>query len=310
MRILVTRRIYPSAIAMLKDAGFEVVSFESNKPLDPIYLSENIDKFDGILTCISEKIDSEIILKAKGKLKIISNMAVGLDNIDVRAASESGIRVFNTPDVVTGPTADMTLALAFTLIRKIKESDEFVRKGEWKAWDPEIFIGRNFSSLTWGIIGYGNIGKAVAKRLSGFGMKIIFNDPEVDRPDEFASDADIPELLGTSDIISLHMPLTEKTAWFVDSEKLNCMKNTSILINMARGGVVNTIDLINALRNKKIAGAALDVFDPEPVTGTNEILSFDNVIITPHIGTATLECRREMAEMAARNIIENLKLAI
>jgi glyoxylate reductase len=307
MRVLITRKINSSAKELLEKAGFEVISFDVNKPLDPQYISENIDKFDCILTCVSERIDRNIMLKAKGRLKIISNMAVGLDNIDVESAEELGIKVFNTPGVVTGPTADLTLSVAFALLRKVTEADIFVRKGEWKAWDPEIFIGRNFSSLVWGIVGYGNIGRAVAKRLSGFGMSIIFYDPVEIRSDSFAKYTGVEQLLITSDVISLHLPLSDTTRDFFNLEKFRLMKKDALLINMARGGVVNSSDLLETLKQKRIAGAALDVFSPEPIPFGHEILSFNNVILTPHIGTATVECRKEMAEYAAKNIITNSK---
>ena len=211
MRVLITRKINISAKALLEQAGLEVIAFDINEPLDPKYLADNIDKFDAILTCVSEKIDKSLIIKSKGRLKIISNMAVGMDNIDVVSANEFGIKVFNTPGVVTGPTADLTLSIAFALLRKVKEADTFVRKGFWKSWDPEIFVGRNFSSLVWGIVGYGNIGKAVAKRLNGFGMQILFYDPVQKKSDNISVCTGIEELLAKSDVISLHLPLTEDT---------------------------------------------------------------------------------------------------
>lgn len=306
MRVLITRKINFSAKALLEKAGLEVISFDTNEPLDPKYLVENIDKFDAILTCVSEKIDRSLILKSRDHLKIISNMAVGLDNIDVVSANEFGIKVFNTPGVVTGPTADLTLSIAFALLRKVKEADIFVRKGLWKSWDPEIFVGRNFSSLVWGIVGYGNIGKAVAKRLSGFGMQILFYDPVQKKSDHISVSTGIEELLTKSDVISLHLPLTEDTTNFFDLQKFQLMQKDAILINMARGGVVKSSDLLETLKQKGIAGAALDVFSPEPIPFGSDILSFDNVLLTPHIGTATVECRREMAEFAAKNIINNL----
>lgn len=308
MRVLITRKIAGSAKELLVNAGFEVVSFDINEPLDPQYLIKNIDQFDYILTCVSERIDKTIMLNSKGRLKIISNMAVGLDNIDVDSAKELGIKVFNTPGVVTGPTADLTLSIAFALLRKVREADKFVREGKWKAWDPEIFLGRNFSSLVWGIVGYGNIGKAVAKRLSGFEMKIFFYDLIETRTDNIAEYSEINKLLNNSDVISLHLPLTVGTKNFFDLEKFRLMKKDAILINMARGGVVNSDDLIETLKQKGIAGAALDVFSPEPIPSGDEILSFDNVLLTPHIGTGTVECRKEMAEFAAKNIINNLKI--
>lgn len=306
MRILITRKIQYSAKKMLEDAGFEVISFDINKPLDPQYLHENIDKFDGVLTCVSERIDRNILLKANGRLRVISNMAVGLDNIDVECAESLGIKVFNTPGVVTGPTADMTIAMAFALLRKIKEADNFVREGLWKAWDPEIFLGRNFSSLVWGIVGYGNIGKAVAKRLNGFGMKILFYDPIKYKNDNIARYVEIDNLLKESDVISLHLPLNQETKDFFNHKKFGLMKNDAILVNMARGGVVSSDDLLETLKHRRIAGAALDVFAPEPLPYGHELLTLENVILTPHIGTATIECRKEMAEFAAKNIINNI----
>ncbi len=306
MRILITRKINPSAKILLEKACLEVTSFDINEPLDPKYLTDNIDKFDAILTCVSEKVDRSLILRSKKRLKIISNMAVGLDNIDVVSADEFGIKVFNTPGVVTGPTADLTVSLAFALLRKVKEADMFVREGLWKAWDPEIFVGRNFSSLVWGIVGYGNIGKAVAKRLSGFGMDILFYDPVENISDNISVYTGIDELLTKSDVISLHLPLTEDTKDFFDMRKFRLMRKEAILVNMARGGVVKSSDLLETLKQKGIAGAALDVFAPEPIPIRNEILTFDNVLLTPHIGTATVECRKEMAEYAAKNIINNL----
>lgn len=308
MKVLITRKISASAIQMLVNAGFEVVSIDKNEPLSSQYLIDNISAFDGILTCVSEKIDRSLMIHANGRLKIISNMAVGLDNIDVASAIEFGIKVFNTPGVVTGPTADLTVAVAFSLLRKINQADNFVRDGLWKAWDPEIFVGRNFSSLVWGIIGYGNIGKAVARRLNGFDMRVLFYDPVQKNSDTIARFTEIDELLGTSDIVSLHLPLTESTKNFFNIEKFRMMRKDSLLINMARGGVVNSRDLIESLRDKIIAGAGLDVYAPEPILPDDEILNFKNVLFTPHIGTATIECRREMAEFAAKNIIDNLKI--
>jgi lactate dehydrogenase-like 2-hydroxyacid dehydrogenase len=308
MRVLISRKIHVSAKNLLENAGFEVVSFDTNKPLDPQYILNNIDKFDGILTCVSERIDRTIMSKANGRLKIISNMAVGLDNIDLVSANELGILVYNTPVVVTGPTADLTITMAFALLRKIIQADHFVRNGLWKAWDPEIFLGVNFSSLTWGIVGYGNIGKAVAKRLSGFEMEVLCYDPIEQMSDNYAQYTGIEELLNKCDVISLHLPLNSDTKNFFNLGKFRMMKKDAILVNMARGGVVNSSDLTEALSQKIIGGAALDVFDPEPIPAENKILSFDNVLLSPHIGTATIQCRKEMAELAAQNIINNLKL--
>jgi glyoxylate reductase len=307
MRVLITRKIHLSAKLLLEAAGFEVVTFMNNEPLDPHYLNHNIDKFDAVLTCVSEKINRELIVKSKSRLKIISNMAVGLDNIDVESAREFGIRVYNTPDVVTGPTADMTIAMAFALLRKLSDADKFIRNGYWKAWDPEIFLGRNFNSLVWGILGYGNIGKAVAKRLVGFDMKVLFYDPLFCKSDDIAISKSLIQILEESDIVSLHLPLNKETQNLINLDKLKIMKRDSVILNMARGGIINSDDLLTALEKRIIAGAALDVFAPEPIPAGNRILLLQNVLLTPHIGTATVECRKEMAEYAAMNIINNLK---
>ena len=308
MKILIARKIHSSARTLLEAAGFDVVSFNENIPLDPHYLLKHVDQYDGILTCVSEKIDRDLLIKARVRLKIISNMAVGLDNIDVESAKEFGIIVCNTPDVVTGPTADMTITLAFSLLRKIKEADIFVRLGYWKAWDPEIFLGRNFDSLSWGIIGYGKIGKAVAKRLNCFGIEVSFYDPQFSKSDSFAKAKSLDQILLESDVVSLHLPLKKETENLISHNKLLLMKSDAILINMSRGGIVNSNDLIYALEKKIISGAALDVYAPEPIPMDNKILELPNILLTPHIGTGTVECRKEMAELAAKNIVNNLKL--
>ena len=305
-KILVTRRIHPEAISMLRGAGLEIKYFDVNQLLDQTILLEIIPGFDAILTCVTDKLHSDILTLAP-KLRVISNMAAGLDNIDVRFAKSKGIQVFNTPDVVTASTADMTLTIAFALMRKIIASHTFVINGEWKGWDPEIFLGRTFSALTWGIVGFGKIGKAVAKRLTGFEIPVLYFDPVENSAIDNATKTDLSILLKKSDVVSLHIPLTQQTHCFFDWEKFSLMKPSAYFINMARGGVINQIHLVKALRENIIAGAALDVFDPEPIPIDHEILTLNNVIFTPHIGTATQECRREMAILAAKNIINYFK---
>jgi len=308
MRILVTRKIHPKAVELLT-SRYEVDYIAKNEPLAYDFLIGNAEKYQGILCCVSEKIDADFLWTARTNLKIISNMAAGLDNIDVKTALSLGIEVRNTPDVVTECTADFTLALALSLLRKIPRAQDYIRCNKWISWDPEIFLGRNLQDLTWGIIGLGRIGRAVAKRLIAFGCHLIYHDPYVtlDSTQDGLVElkkSTLNELLRLSDIISLHVPLTRETACLINSKSLERMKKTALLINMARGGVVNTFDLITTLKNKEIGGIAFDVFDPEPLTGNHEIFQFDNVIITPHIGTATEECRRDMAVMAAKNIVD------
>jgi len=307
MKVLVTRRMHPDAVDILQKAGFEVTYHNVNSPMDKTLLRKILPDHDAVLTCITDEINPEVLHAAADKLKVVSNMAAGLDNIDVALARMLGIKVFNTPNVVTDSTADLTITLAFALLRKMNTTRNFIAGGKWKGWDPEIFVGRTFSRLSWGIIGFGNIGKAVAKKLSGFEMEVWFCNPGINEPNPYAIEKGLDALLTEADIVSLHIPLNTATINFMDKGKINRMKPSSYLINTSRGKIVNSEDLTEALRNKKIAGAAMDVFDPEPVPAGHEILTFDNVILTPHIGTATLECRREMAMEAAANIINYFK---
>jgi len=311
MKILITRRIDQSAVSLLK-RHFEVNYINENKPLDRNFLLNHIKNYEGVLCCISEKFDAELLNLAKTRLKVISNMAAGIDNIEVKVARELGIEVFNTPVVVTESTADLTLALALALIRKLDAAQIYIKNNKWIAWDPEIFLGRTLNSLTWGIVGFGQIGQAVAKRIFGFGVKVLYNDPYIDInclngyiP---VHKATLDNILLKSDVVSLHIPLTKETTQLINLEKFKRMKKSAFLINMARGKIVNTRDLISALELKEISGAAFDVFDPEPLSGNHEIFKFNNVVITPHIGTATIDCRRKMALLAAKNIINFFKL--
>ena len=311
MKILVTRRISNNAIARLK-SSFEVDYIAQNKPLDRSYLMAHLKDYDGVLCCVSERIDAGVMLGATPRLKAISNMAVGLDNIDLPRAKELGIRVFNTPGIVTDSTADMTVALGLSLIRDIANAFQYVKNSEWRGWDPEIFIGRTIQGLHWGIIGFGAIGQAVARRVHGFGARIIYYDPykNIDLIGNGipVAKVDLNKLLGTADIISLHVPLEEATTNLIGPRQFGEMKNKPVFINMARGKVVDTAALLEALERGRIAGAALDVFDPEPLDGGHEILKMKNVITTPHIGTATRECRELMALRAAENLIDFFEL--
>jgi glyoxylate reductase len=307
MKVLITRRIHREAVELLTSC-FDVDYIDKNEPLSRKFLIDNIRKYQGILCCVSEKFDADLLLLARTNLKIISNMAAGLDNIDAKTAYSLGIEVRNTAEVVTECTADFTLALALSLLRKVPQAQDYIRLNKWISWDPEIFLGRNLRDLTWGIVGLGKIGQAVARRLFGFGCHLLYYDPYVTL--DFLQNGlvelkktSLQELLKASDIISLHVPLTEETTYLINSDAFKTMKKTALLINMARGRVVNTSDLVTALKNCEIAGAALDVFDPEPLSGDHDILRFDNIIVTPHIGTASEECRRDMAVTAAKNIV-------
>jgi glyoxylate reductase len=286
---------------------FDVDYIAINEPLSYNFLLDNIYKYDGVLSTITEKFDEGIMQASKKKLKIISNMAVGMDNIDLKAADKFGIKVFNTPDVVTDSTADFTIALGLSFLRQVIDSNLFIKENKWKKWDPEIFNGRSLRNFSWGIIGFGRVGKAVAERLKGFGVKIYYYD--VNKVNDlsnfdFVEFLEFDKLLNFSDVISIHIPLNEYTRNLINYSAFQKMSKKPLVINMARGAVLNSIDLIKALQEGLISGAALDVFDPEPISADHPILKFKNVLITPHIGTATIECRRDMAITAAKNIIK------
>lgn len=308
-RIFITRRLPPIAKELLSK-HFIVDSSEENTPLPLPKLGEIVATYDGILTTVSEKITSELL--ADSSLQVISNYAVGLDNIDLAAAQQKGITVYNTPDVVTESTADMTFALLLAFVRKTRTAQDFVKSNEWNAWNPELFLGEELFGKIIGIIGFGKIGQAVARRAIGFGMQVVYYNRSTKRIDnEFpasrVSQVDFASLLVQSDYISVHVPLTQETKNLIGKKEFIQMKKKPILLNLARGGVVNTDDLVEALRTKLIRGACLDVTYPEPLSGSHPLCQLDNCLIVPHIGTATVECRQAMAKIAAENIIRHFQ---
>jgi glyoxylate reductase len=287
---------------------FEVYCSDKNEPYPNHKLADVVTDYDAVLATVSEKFDKKL-LKQKKNLKIISNYAVGLDNIDVKYAQSVGITVYNTPDVVTNSTADLTFAILLSLIRKISFASEFVRKGKWKAWDPELFLGEELSGKVFGILGFGKIGQAVAQRAVGFGLNIIYYNRSKKDVDSFFSSyvrpVSLNELLETSDYLSIHLPLTDETEGFINMHTINRMEKKPIVLNIARGGIIDTDDLVEALKSGKIRGAGLDVTSPEPLPGDHPLCHLDNCIVVPHIGTATQECRNNMARLAAQNIINH-----
>lgn len=304
MKLLITRRIAPEAVELLR-SDHDVTYVERNEALPRAYLLEHLPAFDGVLTCLTERIDAELLDRCAGRLQAVSNMAVGLDNIDVARARELGIAVYNTPDVVTDSTADLTVGLYLALARKVQPAFDFIRQDRWGGWDPEIFCGRTMRGLVWGIVGLGKIGRAVCERVAAFGCEVVYADPATDVAEVSGTPVvrlPLDDLMARADVVSVHPPLTEGTRHLIDARALRLMKPDAVLVNMARGPVVHSGDLVQVLREGRIAGAALDVFDPEPIRGDHPVLSLPGVIVTPHIGTATVECRREMAVSAARNL--------
>jgi lactate dehydrogenase-like 2-hydroxyacid dehydrogenase len=256
-------------------------------------------------------VDSELLDAAGPGLKVISNYAVGYDNIDVAAATARGIPVGNTPGVLTETTADLAFALLMAGARRIGEGAEYVKAGEWGAWRKTMPLGRDVHRATLGIIGMGRIGRAVARRATGFDMRVIYYDPYCD-PDKapfigVGLHCELDELLAEADFVSLHVPLNEETRHLIDARALGLMKPTAILVNSARGPVVDTDALYDALAANQIAGAALDVTDPEPLPSDHKLLSLSNCLVVPHMGSATVVTRDRMAVLAAENLLAGLR---
>lgn len=304
--IYVTRRIPQAAIDLLS-SYFDVSVNPFDRNLRRAELLEHVKDSDAILCLLSDCIDRSVI-DAAHRLKCISNYAVGFNNIDVEYASKQGIVVCNTPKVLTETTADLTWALIMSCARRIVESDSFLRSGEFKGWEPMLLMGADVHHKTLGIIGLGRIGQAVAKRASGFGMKVLAYDPSLPEDHNTAlwKSTNLQTLLREADFVSLHVPLTEKTQHMIGPGELKLMKRGAILINTSRGAVINESALIEALRQNRIAAAGLDVYEKEPYI-PQDLLELKNVVLLPHIGSATTETRTAMGIMAAQNAIAVLK---
>ena len=272
-------------------------------------LLQHIRGVDGLLCLLTDKIDGEVMDEAGPQLKVISNFAVGFDNIDVPAATARKISVGNTPDVLTDATADFAFALLMAVARRIPEAERYVHEGKWKTWGPMTLLGVDIKGATLGLVGLGRIGKAVARRALGFDMRVIYYDPTEKKrePNLKATRVDFETLLAESDFISLHTPLTPDTRHMIDAEAFSRMKSNAVLINTARGPVVDPDALYEALKEKRIFGAGLDVTEPEPLPMDSPLLALDNVIIVPHIASASTYSRDQMSWMAAQNLIAGLK---
>ncbi len=272
---------------------------------------ERVKGVDGILSLLTDTIDAEVMDTAGPSLKVISNCAVGVDNIAVAEATKRGIPVGNTPGILTDTTADFAFALLMAAARRVVEGDKFVRAGKWKTWGPTLLLGQDVYRATLGIVGFGRIGKAVARRARGFDMKVLYfdplatNDPEAEMLQ--AQKVDLDTLLRESDFVSLHTPLTLETRHLINADALARMKPTAILINTARGPVVDSEALYHALKAGVIACAALDVTEPEPLSPDSPLLTLDNIVVVPHIASASRATRGKMTQMAAENLIAGLK---
>ena len=302
--IAVTRKIPEAGLRPLREAG-DLRLWPDDLPPDTEQLADLLRGCDGALTMVTDRIDSAL-LDAAPSLRVVSTFAVGYDNIDVPAATARGIAVCNTPGVLTESTADAAFSLLLAAARRIPEGIDYVRNGEWRAWSPMVLLGHDIHGATLGIIGMGRIGQAVARRARGFGMRILYHNRRRDRDAERelgATYAPLDELLGEADFVTLHVALNAETRHLIGARELGLMRREAILINAARGPVVDTDALVTALRAGTIAGAALDVTDPEPLPTAHPLVGLPNAIVVPHTASSTIATRDKMATMAAQNLL-------
>ncbi len=308
-KVFVTRLIPAEGIQLIEQNAQTEVWPERGPPPRDVLL-DKVKGVGGILSMLSDKIDAEVMDAAGPDLKVISNYAVGIDNIDVAEASSRGIVVGNTPGVLTETTADVAWALILGGARRVGEAHDYIRKGKWIQWEPMELLGLDVFDKTLGVIGMGAIGQATARRAKGFNMKVIYYDHK-SRPElgesSGAEMVSFEEVLTQSDFLSLNCPLTDVTRGLIGAKELAMMKDTAILVNTARGPVVDSGALYKALKEGTIAYAALDVTDPEPINMDNPLLELDNCLMIPHIGSASVATRTKMSMMAATNLLEGLK---
>ena len=317
-KIYITRKVPQTLPNILKKAGFIVEMYgHSDRTMPRQEMLKKIKGCVGVITLLTDRVNEEFLKAAGPQLKVVSNYAVGFDNIDLAVCAKYKVKVGNTPcEEVNEAVAEMAMAMILSLSRRLPEADRFVREGKYKIWDPALMVGPSLSGKTLGIVGLGRIGLGLAHRaVDGFGSKLIYSD--VKRNLDFekkhkAKFVTFEKLLKTADFISLHVPLLKSTLHLISTRQFKIMKKGAVLINTARGPVVDELALLKALKSKQIGGAALDVFECEPaidcIPSDNIKLSdFDNVIMTPHIATATIEAREKMAELAAMNIVQAVK---
>jgi glyoxylate reductase len=304
-KIYVTRDQPGTALTELQNL-YDVTINLKDHPVSKRVLIEQVEGVSGIIACVGDQIDGEVMDASGGTLQAVCNAIVGYDNVDLAAATERGICVTNTPGVLTETVADLTFGLILSVARNITSADRYIRTGNWHGWGPKQFLGVDVYGKTLGIVGLGRIGYAVAKRARGFNMKLLFYDvyrnPEREKQYGLTFTS-LDRLLQQSDYVSIHVPLLPQTRHFISKRELDLMKDTAFLINTSRGPVVNEKDLIKALHADKIRGAGIDVWDPEPPQANNPLLAMDNVVVLPHIASASIETRSLMIQMA----IDNLK---
>jgi glyoxylate reductase len=309
-RVFVARRIPADGLEPIADAC-DADIWPDELPPARDELLRRVAGCDGILTLLTDRVDDELLDAAGPQLRVVSNYAVGFDNIDVPACARRGVAVGNTPGVLTETTADLAWALLMAAARRLPEGDRYVRAGQWRTWGPLLLLGPDVHGATIGIVGFGRIGQALARRARGFGMDILYHDVS-QLPDDVTSPlgavyVPLGELLARSDFVSLHVNLTAETRHLIDATTLAAMKSTAVLVNTSRGPVVDQRALAEALRDGVIWAAALDVTDPEPIPMDDPLVGLDNCLIVPHIASATGATRGKMAEMAAANLLAGVR---
>ena len=305
-KVFVSRIIPEDGLRPIREAC-DATIWEDELPPPRDALLRSVEGCDGLLTLLTDRVDDELLDRAGPQLKVVSNFAVGFDNIDVPACTARGIPVGNTPGVLTETTADLAWALLMAAARRVAEGDRYVRAGKWKTWGPMLLLGPDVHGGTIGIVGLGRIGQAVAKRAHGFGMTVLYHDlarahPAVEA-ELGATYLPLEDLLPKADFVSLHVNLSPQTQGLLNAERLRWMKPTAILVNTSRGPVVDSMALHAALRDGVIAGAALDVTDPEPLPADHPLLELENCLVVPHIASASRATRGKMASMAAANLL-------
>jgi glyoxylate reductase len=308
-KIFITRKIPDAGLKLLRKSRHKVLVWPEDRVIPRDILLKRISGCDAVLTMLTERVDARFIGAAGKNLKIVANMAVGFDNFDMKALADNRVMATNTPGVLTEAVAEHTFALLMAIARRVTESERFLRAGKYRGWEPLLLLGTQLEGKTLGVIGLGRIGISVARMAQkGLGMNIAYHD--VARNAEFEGDFDaefcsLPDILKKSDFISIHVPLLPSTRHLIGAAELKKMKRTAYLINTARGPIIDERAMVSALKRKLIAGAALDVFEKEPAL-TPGLAKLDNVIITPHIASATREARDAMALMAAKGILDAL----
>jgi len=303
-RVFVTRSIPEVGMRLVASACDAEVWTEELPPRREIMLRK-IPEVEGILCLLTDLIDDQV-MDAAPRLKVISNCAVGVDNVDIAAATDRRIPVGNTPDVLTDATADLAFALLLAAARHVVAGAEYVKAGRWKTWHPQLLLGADLNGRVLGIVGFGRIGQAVARRARGFGLRVIFCDPG-DESRDGSERVEMKQLLEESDFVSLHVPLTAETRHMINSESIGLMKSTAVLVNTSRGPVIDHRALHAALKNRQIFAAGLDVTEPEPIEADEPLLQLDNCIVLPHLGSASRWTRDQMALLAAENLIAGVQ---